>query len=314
MDLKQLDYFVHVAELGSFTRAAAMLSIAQSALSHQVRQLEVELKQVLLYRTGRGVTPTEAGNRLLSHARGILVQVNRAREDLGALRGNPVGHVVLGLPATLARFLSVPLVRAFRDAFPRASCGIIEALSVPTMDALVTGRVDIGLVFNPMPSPHVEIIPLHEEQMYLISSRESTLSRRAERVRMQELPRYPLILPSRPNANRMRIEAQLAYRGLKPTIAFEVDGIASLLDLVHEDYGHTILPLNSLRGHRFAAEFVTRPIVRPRLTIQLSLVVSATRPMSPLARGFLDLIREKTEEILFSDATPPAGKRSLARA
>src|SRR5262249_23696285 len=153
---------------------ASMLSIAQSALSHQVRQLEVELKQVLLYRTGRGVTPTEAGNRLLSHARGILVQVNRARDDLGELRGSPVGHVVLGLPATLARFLSVPLVRAFRDAYPRASCGIIEALSVPIVDALQTGRVDIGLVFNPMPSPHVEIIPLHEEQMYLISSREST--------------------------------------------------------------------------------------------------------------------------------------------
>ena len=72
MDVKQLDYFVHVADLGSFTKAASLLSVAQSALSHQVRQLEVELEQTLLYRNGRGVTPTDAGRRLLAHARGMV--------------------------------------------------------------------------------------------------------------------------------------------------------------------------------------------------------------------------------------------------
>ena len=64
MDLKQLDYFVHVAELGSFSRAATRLAVAQSALSRQVRGLEVELRQPLFERTGRGVTLTEAGRRL----------------------------------------------------------------------------------------------------------------------------------------------------------------------------------------------------------------------------------------------------------
>jgi LysR family nitrogen assimilation transcriptional regulator len=308
MDLKQLDYFVHVAELGSFTKAASLLSVAQSALSHQVRQLEVELKQVLLYRNGRGVTPTDAGKRLLAHARGILMQVSRARDELGEARGTPVGHVVLGLPATLARFLTVPLVKAFRASFPSASCGIIEALSVPIIDALSAGRVDIGLVYNPMPSPNMEIIPVHEHTMFLISSKASRLSPRIKRIPMKDLPRYPLILPSRPNANRMRIESQLAYRGLKPTIAFEVDGIASLLDLVHEGYGHSVLPLMSLRGHRFASTFLARPIVAPKFTIQLSLVVSGTRPMTPLTRGFLGLVRETVDKILFLDE-PPATER-----
>jgi len=314
MDIKQLDYFVHVAELGSFTKAASLLSIAQSALSHQVRHLEVELKQVLLYRNGRGVTPTDAGKRLLSHARGILIQVHRARDELGVARGTPVGHVVLGLPATLARFLTVPLVKAFRGSFPGASCGIIEALSVPIIDALSAGRVDIGLVYNPMPSPNMEIIPIREHKMFLISSKANRASPRAQQVPMKNLPQYPLILPSRPNANRMRIEAQLAYRGLKPTIAFEVDGIASLLDLVHEDYGHTVLPLSSLRGHRFAPEFLARPIVTPMLTIQLSLVVSATRQMTPLTRGFLALVRETVDKILFLDEPVAIVKRgAIAR-
>ena len=87
MDLKQLAYFVRVAELGSFTRASIALNIAQPALSRQIRLLEVELRQNLLTRNGRGALPTEAGNLLLKHGRGILHQVEVAREELGAVRG-----------------------------------------------------------------------------------------------------------------------------------------------------------------------------------------------------------------------------------
>jgi len=103
MDLKQLEYFVRVAELGSFTRAAHVLNIAQPALSRQVRLLEVELRQNLLVRNGRGAIPTEAGKLLLDHGRGILHQVERAREDLGRVRGALAGRVAIGLPPTLAR-------------------------------------------------------------------------------------------------------------------------------------------------------------------------------------------------------------------
>ena len=82
MDLKQLEYFVHVAEFGSFTLSSRFLRVAQPALSRQVRALEVELRQTLFQRNGRGVTLTEPGKRLLEHARGILQQVERARHDL----------------------------------------------------------------------------------------------------------------------------------------------------------------------------------------------------------------------------------------
>ena len=118
MDLKQLEYFVRVAELGSFTRAAIELDVAQPALSRQVRQLEVELRQTLLVRNGRGAVPTEAGKLLLDHGRGILHQVERAREDLGRLRGGLAGRVALGMPNSVARVLTVPLTRAFREALP----------------------------------------------------------------------------------------------------------------------------------------------------------------------------------------------------
>ena len=99
MDLMQIEYFVRVAELGSFTRASVVLDIAQPALSRQVRLLEVELRQNLLMRNGRGATPTEAGKLLLEHGRGILHQVERAREELGRVRGALAGRVAEALLA-----------------------------------------------------------------------------------------------------------------------------------------------------------------------------------------------------------------------
>ena len=305
MDIRQLDYFVHVADLGSFTKAASVLSIAQSALSHQVRQLEIELEQALLYRNGRGVTPTEAGRRLLAHARGILMQMRRARDELTETRDAMVGHVVLGLPPTIARLLTVPLVKSFRTSFPKGTIGVVEALSASVVEWMVEGRVDIGLVYDPAPLPSIEIRPLHEQQMFLVSAKvggkAGGRARQSKSVPLRELPRYPLIIPSRSNVNRLLIDAQLAHLGLKPQIVFEIDGIASILDLVHEGYGHAVLPLNSLRGHALGPSFTVRPIVRPQLSIQLSLVTSAQRPITPLARETLPLIEKTVARVLFAE-------------
>jgi LysR family nitrogen assimilation transcriptional regulator len=295
MDLKQLDYFVHVAELGSFSKASSLLSIAQSALSHKVRQLEVELKQTLLHRNGRGVTPTDAGKRLLVHARGILMQVARTHDQLAELGESPSGHVTVGLPATMAKLLNLPLVKAFRAGFPNATFGMMEGLSASIVEWISTGRVDVGMVFNPAPSPAIEITPVHEEPMYLISPASAKTVRL---LPLKELPNHPLIIPSRPNANRMRIEAQLAYFGLKPTIAFEVDGVASVLEMVREGYGSAVLPLTSLRAYGLEKAFAARAIVSPRLLIQISLVISAQRLTTPLTKQALALIRATAAQVL----------------
>jgi LysR family nitrogen assimilation transcriptional regulator len=299
MNLRQLDYFVHVADLGSFSRAASVLSVAQSALSHRVRQLEVELKHQLLFRNGRGVVPTEAGRRLLVHARGILMQVNRTYEELAELRGAPAGHVVIGLPPTFAKLLTVPLVKAFRERFPAASLGSMEGLSASITEWVATGRADIGLVYGPVPSPAIEIVPLLQEPMFLVSPRGE---RRAPgtTVPLKELSRFPLIVPSRPNANRTRIEAELAQFGLKPVIALEIDGIATILDLVLEGHGNAVLPKSSLRAYGAGDAFTLRRIVQPKLLIQVSLITSAQRPATPLTQKVLGFI----PEIVFGILSP----------
>ncbi|MDP3708854.1 MAG: LysR family transcriptional regulator, partial [Polaromonas sp.] len=160
MDLKQLEYFVRVAELGSFTRASIALDVAQPALSRQVRLLEVELRQSLLVRNGRGATPTEAGKLMLAHGRGILHQVERAREELGRVRGSLAGRVAIGLPPTLARVLTVPLTRAFRHELTDARLSISEGLSAVMQEWLLNGRLDIAVLYNAQPAAGIEMTPL----------------------------------------------------------------------------------------------------------------------------------------------------------
>ena len=307
MDIKKLESFVHVADLGSFTKAASLLSVAQSALSHQVRQLEIDLDQTLLHRNGRGVTPTDAGKRLLVHARGILMQVRRAREELAETRDAMVGHVVLGLPPSIARFLTVPLAKAFRSTFPQGTLGVAEALSASVVTWLQEGHVDVGLVYNPPPLPSLEIHPLYDQELFLVSAKTAKMERRDGPVQLRELPRYPLIIPSRSNANRLLIDTQLARLGLKPQIAFEIDGIASIIDLVQEGYGHAALPLNSLRSHMSRRRVTVRHIIKPKLSIQLSVVTLADRPMTPLAREFLSLLQKLAARVLSPGAlsVPP---------
>ena len=120
MNLKQLEYFVHVAELGSFSKAAVVLDIAQPALSRQVRSLETELRQQLFLRNGRGVALTDAGKRLFDHSVAVLQLMAHAREDLGASRDEPVGRVTIGLPPSIGRQLTLPLIDRFKKQLPAA--------------------------------------------------------------------------------------------------------------------------------------------------------------------------------------------------
>lgn len=298
MDLKQLEYFVHVAELGSFTKAASLLSIAQPALSRQVRSLEVELEQTLLYRNGRGVSPTEAGKRLLAHGRGILQQIERARQEVADVKGAPVGRVVVGVPPSVGRMLTVPLVSEFQARFPRATLGIVEGLTTYVTEWLLMGRVDIAMLYNPIPSPAIELMPLLEERLYLIAPERRGKPATRAPVRMRELPNYSLIIPSRPHAFRMQVETQLANLGLKPNVALEIDGVPAMLDLVHQGYGHAVLPANAVRGDNLRRTFVARSIVEPKLASVLALAISAQRPTPPLTRRTLELLERFAPRVL----------------
>jgi LysR family nitrogen assimilation transcriptional regulator len=300
MDLKQLEYFVRVAEMGSFTRAAVALSVAQPALSRQVRLLEVELRQNLLVRNGRGATPTEAGQVLLEHGRGILHQVERAREELGRVRTGLTGRVALGMPPSVARVLTVPLMRAFRLALPEARLSISEGLTTAMQEGLLNGRLDIAMLYNANASNGLELTPLVREELLLVQARPPGLQEDPPPppIALKDVAALPLVIPSRPNAIRMHVESEFARIGCQAHIAFEIDGVPAILELVADGAGAAILSRNAVASSIKPSAFSVRSITAPALTIALSTAISSLRPSTLTQQATLNLIRETARDLL----------------
>ncbi len=293
MDLKQLAYFVRVAELGSFTRASIALGIAQPALSRQIRLLEVELRQNLLTRNGRGAQPTEAGQLLLKHGRGILHQVELAREELGAVRGALAGRVSVGLPPSLSRLITVPLTHAFKQHLPQAHLTLTEGFSVLMLEGLRVGNLDLAVLYDTAHSPDLEMATLHTEELVLISktSNAKKPAPKGQPIQLADVADLPLILPSRPNAFRLLIESELSALGRKPNITLEVDGLNAILSLVKEGLGNAVLPSYTLSNFADPKPFTMRSIEGPRILSELVLVRSAQRPSTETQKIASDIVK-----------------------
>ncbi len=322
MDFKQLETFVQVAELGSFTRAATALQVAQPALSRQVRALEVDLRQSLFVRNGRGVTLTEAGTRLLAHARGILQQVQRARQDLADPAGDSAGLLSIGLPPSISRTLTAPLVEACRERFPRATLSVLEGLSTYTLEWLVQGRIDCAVVYNATPAAAIDLHPVLEEQLFLVSARQQRPARKraaagvpasaatAPPATLPEVAALGLVIPSRPHAIRMRVETVLALAGLKPSVALEIESVPAILELVRRHPLHAVLSRNALLASGREGDFLARPIVLPPrnspLATTLWIATSAQRPQGPLLTQACTLLADLLRQALgVADSAAP---------
>jgi LysR family nitrogen assimilation transcriptional regulator len=263
-------------------------------LSRQVRLLEVELRQNLLVRNGRGATPTQAGQLLMEHGRGILHQVERAREELGRVRSGLSGRVALGLPPSVARVLTVPITRAFRLKMPEAQLSISEGLSSAMQENLQNGRLDIAVLYNPSQAPGIEHTPLLREELLLVQPRPPGLQEDPPPppVRLHDVAALPLIIPTRPNAIRMHVESEMAAIGCRPQIALEIDGVGAILDLVADGAGYAILSRNAVMRSVRPSAFSVRQVSEPALTIQLTTAISSLRPTTLTQQATLALITE----------------------
>jgi len=301
VDLKQLEYFLKVAELGSVTRASTLLGITQPSLSRQIRLLEVELRQTLLFRNGRGVQPTEAGAVLVKHARSMLLQAERARQEVNELRGVPMGRVTIGIPSSVGRFLSMPLAFAFKARFPNAAMSILDGQTY-IMEWLSMGRVDIGILINPHPLPGMDLVKLMEEPLYLVSAGNPAAGRPqfGASITLKELENLNLLLPCRPHAIRMYLESRLANVGVKLNVVWELDALSTLLGLIRNGFGQGVMPESVFRGDELRSHYLLRPIVQPELVSTVVIATHSARPLSPLAAGVIPLMQE-----IVGDIKPP---------
>lgn len=291
MNLRQLETFVRVAELGSFSQAARVLGLAQPALSRQVRALEADLRDTLLLRNGRGVVLTEAGRRLFDHGIAMLQLAQRARDDLAGQRGAPTGRVVIGLPPSLSRSLTRPLVDAFRRELPRARLAVVEGLSAHIAEWIATGRVDLGLLHNPEPQAALDITPLRQEPLHLVSARPARGKALGAPIALRALAEGPLILPERSHALRKLLDTQAALAGVRLDVAWEVSSIPAIIDLVSAGYGAAVLTPPMVAASAPARALQQRAIVEPPLATVLCLAQPAHKRATPLQRRALALLR-----------------------
>ena len=286
MELRQLVYFLHVAELGSFTRAQHQLSIAQPALSRQIRALEDELKQKLFERNGRGVVPTEAGRQLVAYAQEIVRLMECARRDVSGGEGVLSGECRVALPPSAGSLLTLPIVHEFAKHIPGAHLALFELPSSSVLEWVTQGRVDFGLAQNAPESASYRLTTLASEKLHLIGPASDVNTR--EPVSVQEIAKYPLIVPSARQSRLHMVETDMASADAAMNVAWEVGSTTAILDLVRAGLGYGVLSLNALHGRR--AQFNARPIVNPEITITLSLAVPTRRPLTRLAARVREII------------------------
>ncbi len=289
--LNQLRYFVHVVEMGSIKRAAGFLSLAQSALSQQIRLLEGELAVQLLHRNGRGVVPTEAGMQLLHHARTVLGDVEAAVADLAGFSDTPRGKVTLGVTPTITQILAVPLISSLRATHPLIVLKIMEGFSGHVLEWLSMGRVDVGVLYDAPRTKQFDTRELLLEDLDLVGPAGADTG--DGEVELKAVAGLPLILPSSPHGLRILIDTIAAQNALTLRIELELDALQPIKSLVESGMGWTILPLPAVHLEVATGRLSARRIIRPGIKRQVMLATASNRPVSPTMRVLIASIRSE---------------------
>lgn len=255
MELRQLRYFVRIVELGSMSRAALDLDLVQSALSQQISRLESELCTRLLQRTPRGVTPTEAGLAFFHEAQ--LTLRHAAQAIHAAQKARLSGAVSMGLSPTISNVLGLPLMRAMRERYPDVRLHMVSALSGHLTSLLNARQLDLAILFDTQSARRWSVMPLLEERLFLIQSRQQPVAPQIKHeapISLQQLQQVPLILPSGSHGLRSSIMASFTSAGFQSQMAMEIDSLTLLMEAVDAGMGATVQPWSAVGMYRDAAE------------------------------------------------------------
>lgn len=305
MELRQLEYFVTVAEEASFTKAAARVHVAQPGISAQVRQFERELGQPLFDRSGRTVRLTEAGAAVLPYARAALDAAANCRlvvdEFTDLLRGRvSIGTVIS--PASTAEVNLADLLADFHGDHPGVEIALSEGPSDDLLDAVAAGRLDLALAgLGGGPPLGIAFHVVADEPLIAAVGLDDPLARRRT-IKLAELASRPLIsLPAR-SGMRTVIDAGFTAIGRQPRVAFEASDKAVLAELAHRGLGVAILPGAAIWPG--SPPLHTLAITHPQLRVQLALAWRAEGPTSPATTALIDLARKKIR-LRKADDPPP---------
>jgi LysR family transcriptional regulator, nitrogen assimilation regulatory protein len=273
MEFRQLRYFVTIVEQGSLSKASLVLNIAQPALSTHVRNMELELGAMLLLRGAHGVRPTAAGKTLFEHAHAIMDRIELARREIADQQAEPSGEVRLGLPGTIGQVVSVPLILAARERYPKVKLCIAEAMSGFVLEWAKEGRVDLAMLYLGVDDRKLRSSPILTEELRLFCLKGYAGERPSGAVASyHDIARLPLVLPSASHGLRQLLDAEAEAHGVPLGGIIEVDAYNSIRELVQTGMGFAILPSIAITGKAHEAAFDSWSIGTPALSRTVHLV------------------------------------------
>jgi LysR family nitrogen assimilation transcriptional regulator len=305
MNLKQLRYFVRIAECGSLSKASEALGIAQPALSQQLRALESELGVDLVMRHSRGVAPNDVGLMMLHHFMAILNEVDRTQDLVRDYTLNPSGEVRLGVTTTAARALTAPLVAKVHEQFPRIVLHVVEAMSGSLSESLHLGHLDLTLIYNPTLlgiDSNIDYTPMLKEELFLISKNKEQVGNR-KAVPFSILQELPLVIPCYPNVLARLLHDLAAKSDIKLNVKFEIDSLSSIIELIDAEF-FTVLPLGGVRRELEEGRVVATPITDPPLYWNVHVAAARKGVRSRAVRAVHRLLVDVMEDMVESGAWP----------
>jgi DNA-binding transcriptional LysR family regulator len=288
MDLRQLSYFVAVAEEGQFTRAASRVSVAQPAVSAQIGRLERELGETLFHRDQRAVRLTGAGEALLPHARAALAAAERGRDTIASLRGMLHGRLRVGVAGPVDHRFAETL-GDFHRAHPAVEIAFTQEHNESLLEAVANGDVDaaiVGVGAQPLP-PQIRTRVIATEPLVLAVRRGDPLSSRRS-VALTQVRERPMITLVRGSGLRTVLENACRDAGFAPRITAETGELASLVELAAEGLGVAVVPRSATDGADLAILKITRPPLERRTALAWNETVT-----SPAGRAFLALANRR---------------------
>ena len=314
MDIRRLHAFVKIVDIGSLTRAAAILHIAQPALSQQIVALETHFGKQLLVRSKRGVVPTEAGRLLYRHAQVMLRQLEQAQTDIVSAGTSIAGRVLVGLaPLSTATTLALPLLQAVRERYPGIVLQISENVGGVISEMIMTGKMDVAFIYDPGEIRGVDFEPVLTEDLFLVAPKSFlTHPEDSEEIAVEEVATLDLVLATRIHTVRQLVDLTFRRVGVDAKVIAEIESVPTIARAIWAGLGATILPWSSANAVIAGRDDIAvRRITKPSMQVKVSICTSDQLPLSEPAQAVSDLLGELAHK--FADDHQARGVKAIPR-
>jgi LysR family nitrogen assimilation transcriptional regulator len=299
ISLRQLRYFIEIAQSRSFSRAADHLAVAQPALSANISALEDDLGVKLFVRHAKGVELSPAGQRLFAQAVDLLGRVEALKDQVAGRDGEPrpAGPVRLAVAGALASVLVAPLLRAVAQQHPGIALTVGEGMSSEVRMQVESGQAHLALMPSPSELQGMESLPVFEERFMLLGA-VAAMRRKPRQMRFADVAKLPLAAPDRAHDLRKIIERAANAASLRLDVRYELNSAPMMVAIVKEGLAYSIMPPSACEEALAAKSVAARTVVEPELSRVQAIVWPRDRALTPAAAAIRDTLVELAGELL----------------